>query len=124
MAMNLRRRARQARVKSDYRARIDDSMPARPAVMLEIGEVVLRGIDVGDRNALAGALERELASALGDGEMIRMLGAGTRERIDGGTISLEDNRGAPALGCQIAQAVQRSLIEPMPSAGGLKSSKR
>ena len=124
MAMNRRRRARRAMTKSDHRVRIDNSMSARPAVTLDIGEVVLRGIDVGDRNALAAALERELTLVLGDGEMSRTLRAGARDRVDGGVIPLEANQSAPAIGRQIAQAVQRSLIEPMPSSDGAKISKR
>ena len=111
MAMKRRQRARRVVAEDAPGTRIDDAISARPAITIEIGEVVLRGIDVGDRGALAAALERELTSVLGDGETTRIFRAGTRARIDGGTISFEGNRSAPALGRQIAQAVQRSLIE-------------
>lgn len=124
MAMNLRRRARRGMAQDDFRARIDEPAPARPAVTLEIGEVVLRGIDVRDGNMLAGALERELVSVLGDGELAQALRAGERARVDGGAIFVEASSGAPAIGREIAQAVHRSLVEPMPSLGATKSSKR
>lgn len=124
MAMNLRRRARRGMAQDDFRASIDEPAPARPAVTLEIGEVVLRGIDVRDGNMLAGTLERELVSVLGAGELAQALRAGARARVDGGTIFLKASSGAPAIGREIAQAVQRSLVEPMPSLGATKISKR
>jgi len=124
MAMNERRRARLATAERDCRVRIDNAMAVRPAVALDIGEIVLRGIDVSDHYALAGALKGALASALGEWEMTRRLRSGAREWADGGTISLDANRGVSAIGRQIAQAVQRSLIQPAPSAGGAKISKR
>ena len=124
MAMNLRRRARRGMAQDDFRTRIDESTPARPAVTLEIGEVVLRGIDVRDGNMLAETLERELVSVLGAGELAQELRAGARARVDGGTIFVEASSGAPTIGREIAQAVQRSLVEPMPSLGAAKGSKR
>jgi hypothetical protein len=114
MAMNERRRTRTAASQNSSHARIDDAIAARPALKIEIDEVVLRGINVGGRSALAAALERELTSMLSDGETTRTLRSNARERIDGGTIFLEANRDVPGLGREIAQAVQRSLIELMP----------
>jgi hypothetical protein len=124
MAMNLRRRARRGMAQDDFRARIDEPTPARPAVKLEIGEVVLRGIDVRDGNVIAGTLERELVSVLVAGELAQALRAGERARVDGGTIFLEASSGAPAIGREIARAVQRSLVEPTPSLGAANSPKR
>jgi hypothetical protein len=124
MAMNLRRRARRSMAQDDFRARIDEPTPARPAVTLEIGEGVLRGIEVRDGNMLAGTLERELVSVLVAGELAQALRAGERARVDGGTIFLEASGGAPAIGREIAQAVRRSLVEPAPSLGAGNSSKR
>ena len=124
MAMNLRRRARRGMAQDDFRTRIDESTPARPAVTLEIGEVVLRGIDVRDGNMLAETLERELVSVLGAGDLAQALRTGSRARVDGGTIFVEAGSGAPTIGREIAQAVQRSLVEPMPSLGAAKGSKR
>jgi hypothetical protein len=124
MAMNRRRRARRGMAQDDFRARIDEPTPARAAVTLEIGEVVLRGIDVRDGNVLAGTLERELVSVLVGGELAQALRTGERPRVDGGTIFLEASSGAPAIGRKIAQAVQRSLVEPTPGLGAANSSKR
>jgi hypothetical protein len=113
--MSRRERARRAVSEHDFARPMDRSFAARPAITLEIGEVVLRGIDVGDRHALAAGLERELAVALGAGEMMRTLRSGAHERVDGGMISLEGNPSAPSIGRQIAQVVQRSLIASTPS---------
>jgi hypothetical protein len=124
MAMNRRQRARRAMVEGDYRLVIGQQTPERAPIHLEIGELVLRGIEVGDRNSLAETLERELALSLGEGEMTRTLRSGARERVGGGVIPLPANQSAPAIGRQIAQAVCRSLVEPMPNAGGAHSSKR
>jgi hypothetical protein len=124
MAMNLRRRARQAMAQGDFRSAVSEQTSALTPIHLEIGELVLRGIEVGDRNSLAETLERELALSLGEGEMTRTLRSGARERVDGGVIPLPANQSAPAIGRQIAQAVCRSLVEPMPNAGGTHSSKR
>ena len=120
MAMNRRQRARRAAAEHASGTRMSDRISARRAITLEIGEVVLCGIDANDRGALAAALEHELVLALG-GETLRALRAGSRDRVDGGTISLDMNRGILPLGRQIAQAVERSLIEPTPEG---KSSKR
>jgi hypothetical protein len=123
MAMNRRQRERRTAADNASGARIDDATAARPAITLDIGEVVLRGIDPGDRNALAAVLERELVSVLGDGGMPRTLRAGGRDRVDGGVISLKADENAPAIGRQIAHAVQRSLIEPMRGKDGAKISR-
>lgn len=124
MAMNRRQRARRAVTGNAAGAWIDDATAARSAITLDIGEVMLRGIDVSDRNLLAEALERELVLALGARETIETLRSGAHERVNGGVISLEANHSAPAIGRQIAQAVQRSLIASTPSVGELKISKR
>jgi hypothetical protein len=109
-------------VEGDYRLVIGQQTPERAPIHLEIGELVLRGIEVRDRSTLAETLERELTLSLG--EMTRTLRSGARERVDGGVISLEANRSASTIGRQIAQAVQRSLIEPISSSDGAKISKR
>jgi hypothetical protein len=124
MAMNRRQRARRAVAENPSGARIDDAPAARSSITLDIGEVILRGIDAGDRNLLAEALERELVLALGARETIETLRSGAHERVNGGVISLEANHSAPAIGRQIAQVVQRSLIASTPSVGELKISKR
>jgi hypothetical protein len=123
MAMNRRQRARRVAVPRDSAMRIDDGNLARPFVTLEIDELTLRGIDVSDRRLLAEALERELVLALGARETLETLRSGARERVDGGVISIEANHGAPTIGRQIAQAVRRSLSEPMGGKDGAKISR-
>jgi hypothetical protein len=123
MAMNRRQRARMGAVGGAAGTHAGAPLPARPAITLEIGEVVLRGIDIGDRKAFAAALERELTVLLGEGRMPRMLPAGARHRVDGGVISLAANHGAPAVGREVARVVQRSLAGPLPDAGEAKISK-
>jgi hypothetical protein len=124
MAMKRRQRARTGAAGGAAGTPAGARSPARPTITLEIGEVVLRGIGVGDRHALAAALERELAAALGAGDAMQTLRPSARERVDGGVISLEANHSAPTIGRQIAQVVRRSLIASTPSVGELKISKR
>jgi hypothetical protein len=123
MAMNRRQRARQSATKHDASVRTGNASALRPEIRLEIGEVVLRGIDIRDRNGLAVALERELAGVLGEANVMGALQGGARDRVDGGVISLEASQSSPAMGGQIAHAVQRSLVGPLAGAAEAKIAK-
>ena len=110
MAMNRRQRARASAAVTAANRLGREPLPSHSAITLDIGGVVLHGIDIQDRNGLAAALEGELAAVLAEADVTPALHGGGRDRVDGGVISLEENHSSPAVGRQIAHAVQRSLI--------------
>lgn len=85
-------------------------MDMKPApIRLHIGELVVNGVTVGDRDALGGAIRSELTRLLTAHALPAAL---TRSRhiasLNAGAVQIASPH-AHALGTQVAQAVHRSL---------------
>lgn len=97
----------------------DASIPSErraqaPAVQIQIGELVLHGLDharsAGARYDLGAAVERELARLLADQGLPRGLSqAGIVARLSGGSFTVAPGTRIDTLGAQIAEAVYRGL---------------
>ncbi len=86
-------------------------MERAPGVEVHIEELVLHGFDPRHRLAIAGAVERELASLIRSGVPVERWNAGG-PRLDGGSFELAHGAAPAVVGASIAGAIGRGLGMP------------
>jgi hypothetical protein len=108
--MNQRERKRQRWKKTASEQFAAGISQARPSTELHINELVLSGLDFTAREQIAGDVQTELANTLSEHGLPQIARAAcTRERIDGGTISIHHGKPAEQIGSQIARAIYDGL---------------
>lgn len=84
----------------------------RANVELHIEELVLRGFAPGDRDRIAGAVERRLTHLIATGGVGPALAQGGGvARLDGGAFDVAPRSSAETVGGQVAQAVYKGLAK-------------
>jgi hypothetical protein len=84
-----------------------------PPIEVHIEELVLQGFAPADRQRIAAALERELTRGLtGRGPPGWLTTAGHLAHLDAGTVIMEANPGAVAIGTQVGAALHSTLHQP------------
>jgi hypothetical protein len=79
-------------------------------ISIDIDELVLVGIDPGDRGAVAAAVERELARRLSATELPAAFGSTTEiSLIDAGELTAPSGASPAVLGTSIAQSVHQGI---------------
>ena len=107
--MNQRERMRQRRsTQGLWESRIADAARWR-SIEFNINELVLRGVDAGERQRIKDAVQSELTRLLTEQGLPVDLTKASRERLDGGAISLNRNLAAATTGGRIAEAVYRGI---------------
>jgi hypothetical protein len=104
----MRRRLRIADVSQSGTA---DSAGARSksSIKVNIDELVLNGVLVGERHRIGAAFENELSRLLTEQSLPLDTTTGRCDRLDGGAISLDQTMKAGTIGSRIADAVYRGF---------------
>src|SRR5436190_891343 len=113
--MNQRERMRRREKKAASDRFGPENFHTRPSIQLRIDELFLHDADFARRERIADAFQSELTNKITEGGLPKhALTTSARERIDGGTISLQRMATAERIGTDIARAVY----------GGLNTTKR
>lgn len=80
----------------------------RPDVRVHVEHLVLEGIDLSDRYAVAAAIQAEIGRTLGDGGWTPK--AGGAARLDAGSIQLHAYTQPSAVGTEVGARVGRAVL--------------